>query len=436
MSDSRKKYGNVINEFFEEDKDQEPQKEPPKEPEKPRKKPTKKEPKKVKKKDPMQEDELLNKLTSVIGPDKADTINKLIEMKIDESNGAISRKAAIMLVTQDIETEAAKATSTKKKPMKTTTNEKEVNSFLENTVVQPKSTKKKVKKKPQQSDEPEVIESPTEKPPSRRATKAVKTPPFAKAIVTDVPPIKYMTPEDVPKGDVWTIYGSKGSGKTSLAMSFPGELVVVQFDETSSIVWEQQFNCDPRIKIVDVTSLADFDDPITFLESSNRIMGYVNEVMNDVKKNGGVDRVILDNVEVYMEYAENAMRYYHNLKMSEGFSEFAYWKTRNMFLKQLHAKSYAVAKQGVIYTTYPFIEETIKRFGKSEKTKKPRWKDAIEKNTQNLVEVFYEESENENKYYVYTESMKRGYKNGKTVDITTPDNQSPRGWEILQKYKI
>jgi hypothetical protein len=250
-------------------------------------------------------------------------------------------------------------------------------------------------------------------------------------LVDDIPEVEYMTSDDVREADTWVIYGEKSDGKTSFALTFPGNILVIQFDEKAGVIWKEDFNCDPRIRIVDVTKILRGDHPILYLKTSAIGIAYVKRILDKQINEGTIpDWILIDGFESYSEMAEMGMRYNEKLKLSEGVQSPS-WKIRTMFLTQLHKKCRNTAKKGVLYTTYPYIEELVTFQGKTQKTKKPNWKKIIEKETDNLVLCTSEDQEEDVKFYVVTQRMKRGFYNGRKVDITTPKDQPRRGYQQL-----
>jgi len=64
-----------------------------------------------------------------------------------------------------------------------------------------------------------------------------------------------------PAKEVWLIFGDKGTGKTTVALSFPGEILVLSFDRKSAIIKHNMYNDDPRIHVFDVVKYMDYSTP-------------------------------------------------------------------------------------------------------------------------------------------------------------------------------
>jgi len=70
--------------------------------------------------------------------------------------------------------------------------------------------------------------------------------------------------------EVWLIFGDKGTGKTTVALSFPGEILVLSFDRKSAIIKHNMYNDDPRIHVFDVVKYMDYSTPEKMTESAEK----------------------------------------------------------------------------------------------------------------------------------------------------------------------
>ncbi len=247
----------------------------------------------------------------------------------------------------------------------------------------------------------------------------------------EMPEVEIMTSKDVREADTWFIYGEKSDGKTSFAMSFPGNILVLQFDEKAGVVWKEDFGSDPRIKIVDVTKIIRSDDPILYLQTATLSLGYIENVLEKAK-DWDIDWVLIDGFESYASMAEMAMRFDQNIRYAEGVPQQT-WKVRTLFMTQLHKRCLGVGKRGILYTTYPFIQETIEFNGKQVKTKKPSWKKDSEKETDQLVYCYSEDDEKGTKFWIHLEKMKRGFFTGKRIDITVTKGKPRSGYQLMME---
>lgn len=247
----------------------------------------------------------------------------------------------------------------------------------------------------------------------------------------EMPEVEIMTADDVREADTWFIYGEKSDGKTSFAMSFTGNILVLQFDEKAGVVWKEDFNSDPRIKIVDITKIIRSDDPILYLQTATLSLGYIENVLEKAR-DWDIDWVLIDGFESYASMAEMAMRFDQNIRYAEGVPQQT-WKVRTLFMTQLHKRCLGVGKRGILYTTYPFIQETIEFNGKMVKTKKPSWKKDSEKETDQLVYCYSEDDEKGTKFWVHLEKMKRGFFTGKRIDITVPKGKPRIGYQLMME---
>ncbi len=246
----------------------------------------------------------------------------------------------------------------------------------------------------------------------------------------EIPEPEPMTADDVREADTWFIYGEKSDGKTSFALSFPGNILVLQFDEKAGVVWKEDFDSDPRIVIYDITKLIRSDDPILYLETSTLALAYIEKIMEKAREMD-IDWILIDGFESFTTMAEMAMRYDQNLRYEEGVP-MQTWKVRTLFMSQLHTRAINIAKKGVIYTTYPFIEELVEFNGKTQKTKKPKWQKDSEKETDQLVQVYSEDNDKKGtQFWIYLEKMKRGFYSGKRINITVEKGKPRIGYKLM-----
>lgn len=326
---------------------------------------------------------------------------------------------------------AAKKT-TKKTPPKTSAveadledDDDELLDFLENEDEEEEKPKAESKSKPitNTANRKDKIPRPRDRGDLKKAQKS--------ASGLEIPEIEIMTPDDVREADTWFIYGEKSDGKTSFAMSFPGNILVLQFDEKAGVVWKEDFNSDPRISVVDITKMLRSDDPILYLQTSTLALGYIEKVL-DKFRDENIDWVMIDGFESYASMAEMAMRFDQNIRYAEGVPQQT-WKVRTLFMTQLHKRCLGVGKKGIIYTTYPYIQETIEFNGRTIKSKKPSWKKDSEKETDQLVSCYTEDDEKGTKFWVHLEKMKRGFYTGKRIDITVDKGEPRIGYELMMK---
>lgn len=190
--------------------------------------------------------------------------------------------------------------------------------------------------------------------------------------------------------DVFTIFGSKGAGKTTLAFTFKGTKLCFSYDGKSTRIKKYLFNNSPEIIVID--GVEGYERDPDHMVSSSKVA--YNNILNRLKEyNGKVDWVIHDCLEVVHEISEQVMRDMFKLKPFAGVPVQSNWKYRRVLLSNLHRKSIQAAKRGVIYTTFVKIEDQEIQDGEIiTKSVVPRYFDLIEAETDVLIKMDHKTS--------------------------------------------
>ena len=105
---------------------------------------------------------------------------------------------------------------------------------------------------------------------------------------TPTPAIKDVADTDVIKevsdegGEVYTIYGNKGNGKTFLCYSFPGDIAVLSFDGKSYSIKKHQYDNDERIRVYNAREKLDETSADAWLQTSELTFRHIQEMLEQL----------------------------------------------------------------------------------------------------------------------------------------------------------
>ncbi len=231
------------------------------------------------------------------------------------------------------------------------------------------------------------------------------------------PPITLKEEEDNLGALVYTIYGQKGVGKTTLALAFPGEILAFSFDRKTAIVKKFLYNNDPRIHVYDIIKGVDYSTPEQMLKTADETYdAFVNFLKN---YNGKVDFIVIDDAADYQELCEWKMRYRHKLDAFSGFANLNFWKERNKYMTYVHSLMLNIAKKGIIYTTYTDKDETIVNGNVLTKKDIPKWVGIVLTNTDVVLKVYIDDGQR--KLLVESSKNDNLFKTGTVYTINTKE---------------
>ena len=233
---------------------------------------------------------------------------------------------------------------------------------------------------------------------------------------------------------VLTIVGDKGSGKTSLAFSLPGEIYCLSLDKKSNSIKAGSFNNDSRIHVVDALKYY-VEEQDKVIESGAKSYDYMLYCLQQIKEKGGCDWIVVDGLKQFAYLAELAMRKKNNIKAFEGFKNLSLWKQRNLFLRRFHRLAFEIATKGVIYTTYFRLQEITDSKGEVRTEKLPNYTDIIMEETDIVVMANSTKVGNKRIYLAECDSSKRLdlLQSGKIYDVT--GNKFAFGKEMMEVNK-
>ncbi|MGC8654362.1 MAG: AAA family ATPase [Candidatus Kryptoniota bacterium] len=144
------------------------------------------------------------------------------------------------------------------------------------------------------------------------------------------------------------IYGKKGVGKTTTALSLPGSYLALSFDGQTTIIKQMLARND--VKVVNIASLVANIEPL--LGGKIAI-----ELAIHILENNTADNILIDGIEMLNMYAERKMRYENKLELVGGIKDRNIWKERNAYVDQIHNLAVKQANVFVIYTTFEGVQE-------------------------------------------------------------------------------
>lgn len=261
---------------------------------------------------------------------------------------------------------------------------------------------------------PEVPSAPTPPKPSKTPVIDHKTE------IVEVEGEKYDTsPDHGSIKRVFTIYGLKGEGKTGLSLSFPGKVVALSFDRKTVQVWKELFKGAERITVYDAIRYLNKSSGEMWLSTADVTLKYVTHLLNTEIKKLDPDWILIDGAQIFTQLCEMVMRYRNGLQPFQGIANRNLWKERRMHIDNIHNACIAIAKEGLIYTTYT-TKDTIHKDGQIIDSKDvPAWIDAIMVYTDVVIRVKSKPGETGREFTADIESSKTSkIKTGARVDIT------------------
>ena len=227
--------------------------------------------------------------------------------------------------------------------------------------------------------------------------------------------------------EVITISGLKGTGKTTHMFRF-GEKSKPQqkhycfsFDHKSLRIKEYIFNGDSRIVIIDGEKhyIRTAEEMVS---SANKNYEYLVAMLDHVYSIGDADWIDFDCLQRLHEICEMVMRHSHGLGPFDGFKERSWWKERRVALGNLHRKALAIAKRGVIYTTFlDYKDPDLIDDDFADPVVMPRYFDMVKDETDVIFRTLtkYDKEAKKYNFFVRIESSKiPKYKTGKLLDVT------------------
>lgn len=274
---------------------------------------------------------------------------------------------------------------------------------------------------PKQTVPEQVVTIPTETKEEPKVETKVETKVEVAPVVGAEPPKevmeKFEVEEEKPVNKyVIMVYGDKGTGKTVTALSFRGEMCVLSFDRKAMPIKMSMFSGDSRIHVFDAVKYMDWH-PERVTESSAKTFEYIMKILDYCGESIHPDWVVIDGTEIMEQIVEFAMRHRHGLGPFQGIANLNIWKERRLMLRQIHNKAYAIAKKGIIYTTYTHYEDIVVEGELVTRKEVPKWIDVIMFETDAVLKTEYNSRDNLFSVKVVTSKIKE-LPTGKVYGVT------------------
>ena len=226
--------------------------------------------------------------------------------------------------------------------------------------------------------------------------------------------------EEASPKTVLVIAGEKGHGKTTLALSMPGNIAVLAYDRKAAPIKFFFYKGDKRIRVFDMLRYYNPTSKNEVLEHAVKSVKYARALLNYLKEENAVDWIVIDNFDVLTRLCEMTARYYNHLQPFGGTGEIGYklFDERNFYIRTIFQSAFETAKKGVIYTLYLTTQEIVKGGQVVERTRVPRWVDAVLYETDVALVVSKVPDERRFLCYVLTSKNEEEFPTGVTVDVT------------------
>ena len=219
---------------------------------------------------------------------------------------------------------------------------------------------------------------------------------------------------------VIVIAGEKGHGKTTLAFSMPGTISCLAYDRKAVPVKHYFYKGDSRIRVFDMLRYYHPTSKDEVLEHAVKSLKYARALLDYLQEEGKTDWIVIDNFDVLVRLSEMTARYYNHLQPFGGTGEIGYklFDERNFYIQTIFHKAFEAARKGVIYTLYLTTQEIVKGGQVVERTRVPKWVDAVLYETDVALVVTKVPEERKFLCHVLTSKNEEQFPTGATFDVT------------------
>lgn len=205
-------------------------------------------------------------------------------------------------------------------------------------------------------------------------------------------PNKFTFEEDATMtGVIVTIYGGKGVGKTTAALSLSGKKYIISLDGKTQRIKETLYRDDDSVVVLDGRKHYDDSNLPKMPAAGKMSCAYIEFLLDTIKQKGDAQWIMFDYLPKLAEMAEMKMRHDHSLGATQGFAERSWWKERNATMRGFLRRAIDSLAQplkdrrtGVVYITY--IDNNAYKNLNPEtdplvSLKKPNYTDVVEQET-------------------------------------------------------
>ncbi len=218
--------------------------------------------------------------------------------------------------------------------------------------------------------------------------------------------------DDGEKKEIFTVYGHKNNGKTTISYGIPykgDRVLVLSFDRKSTRPKDAEYitAAGVNISVKDVIKYVDKSNDQKYVESAIKTHAFILALLEQSKEKFNPDWIMFDGTEVMSGLMELVMRGRNNLKAYQGIANRSLWRERRQYIDDIHNKASQIAKKGIIYTMYSQKDEVIDQDGTvMKKVDIPKWIGSVMEETDVVIHAEVKFENNKNLYYARVEGSK------------------------------
>ena len=242
------------------------------------------------------------------------------------------------------------------------------------------------------------------------------------------------------------IFGQKGSGKSSIALSCPGNILGITFEKRGNLTrpWTKIFSNSDRMQLYGVSEYIQRTTMTLYRNTSNNAYLKVCELLERARKlEHKFDWVLIDGLQATQKLSTLRMKKLNDVGAFDNLPKnlLTKWGERSVYLENLvidlasaaSTKGVIITSQNVKHKAMFLTKEEIAKGMKEEDIpeKEPAWKEKVKDDVDtimftNMAEVVLGAGRSQIKYYATVTSNKLGGGVGKHNITLQDDNQSTK----------